>query len=339
MTSPHAAPRVLAVTNMWPTGGSHRGIFVHDQVESLRALGVEIDIEVVANSGKSTDYLLGMWRVRQRVLSEKRLGRPYDLVHVHYGLTSLASRFAGSVPQVLSFYGTDVNSLFERTLSRVGMGRRMARRIYVSARLARIMRDEDGDVIPNGVDFSIFAPGDRAEARRRHGIDQHDQVVLFGGDPGTAVKGYDVFADVIAALRERGLPVRELVYSEPDQQAVDLVAKLDAADCLLFCSKYGQEGSPTVVKEATAMGLPVVSVDVGDVSEILAKVVPSSVVEFPQPWGGDQARARLVTALTEETAKVLELGSRSDGRERNSSLDLPQIAGRVLSVYEAVITR
>ena len=85
------------------------------------------------------------------------------------------------------------------------------------------------------------------------------------------------------------------------------------------------------------MGLPVVSVDVGDVSEILAEVTPSRVVAFPQPWGTDGARAELVTSLSDEAARVLAEGSRSDGRERNSWLDLPRVAARLVSVYREVI--
>src|SRR5712664_1222709 len=40
---------------------------------------------------------------------------------------------------------------------------------------------------------------------------------------------------------------------------------LNASDVLLLTSMH--EGSPTIVKEALACGLPVVSVDVGDVAE------------------------------------------------------------------------
>jgi len=322
---------------MWPIGGSHRGIFVRDQVESVRALGVNVDVEVVCCGRGSKDYVLAIPRVQRRLRAAEQTGRPYDLVHVHYGLTALSTRFVGGVPRVLTFYGSDVNSPIERRLSRVGMSGGVARRVYVSARLARTLGDTAGEVIPNGVDFNLFAPGDRVQARRRLGIAEHERVVLFGGNSALSVKGYDVFTDVLAALRSRGLPVRELLLTAPDQPVADLVAKFDAADCLLFCSRYGSEGSPTVVKEATAMGLPVVSVDVGDVSEILADVTPSGVVAFPQPWGTDTARAELVGTLADGTIKVLAKRSRSDGRDRNSWLDLPRIAERVVSVYCDVI--
>jgi glycosyltransferase involved in cell wall biosynthesis len=336
---PGSGLRVLAVTNMWPIGGSHRGVFVRDQVQSLRELGVDVDIEVVGGTRGSKDYLLAIRRVRRRLRAEERAGRPYDLVHVHYGLTSVSTRFVGAVPRVVTFYGSDVNSAIERRLSRVGMGGGVARRVYVSARLATTIGDKTGEIIPNGVDFNLFIPSDRVEARRRLGIAEQEQVVLFGGDAAAAVKGYDVFTEVLAALRSRGLPVRELLLTAPGQPIANLVAKFDAADCLLFCSRYGSEGSPTVVKEATAMGLPVVSVDVGDVSEILAHVTPSAVISFPQPWGTDAARAELVATLADETSKVLAGRSRSDGRVRNSWLDLPRIAARVVSVYRDVVGR
>ena len=300
------------------------------------ALGVDVDVEVVGNTRGSKDYLLAIPRVRRRLRAEQRAGRAYDVVHAHYGLTSLATRFVGPVPRVLTFYGSDINLPTERRLSRLGTGG-VAKRVYVSERLARTVGDTASEVIPNGVDFNVFAPGDRTAARRRFGIDERELVVLFAGKPAVAQKGYDVFSDVVAGLRRRGLPVRELLLTASGQSRADVVAKLDAADCLLFCSRYGSEGSPTVVKEATVMGLPVVSVDVGDVSEILAEVTPSRVVAFPQPWGTDGARAELVTSLSDEAARVLAEGSRSDGRERNSWLDLPRVAARLVSVYREVI--
>jgi glycosyltransferase involved in cell wall biosynthesis len=325
--------RVLAVTNLWPENGSHRGVFVHEQVSSLRRLGHEVDVEVVSQSRGTKDYLLAVPRVRRRV----REGR-YDVVHVHYGLTALAARFAGPVPRVLSLYGSDVNSPRQRWVTRLGWGG-VAERVYVSRRLAETAGDPAGRVIPNGVDFSLFTPGDRAAARARLGLPADGTVVLFGGAPGNGVKGYDVFADVLSTLRSRGGAVSELVLSEPGQPLADVVTKYQAADLLLFTSRRGSEGSPTVVKEATAVGLPVVSVDVGDTAETLGGVRPSEVVAFPEPWGSPEARATLVSELADAVADVLAAGTRSDGRERNAWLDSAQIAERFVELYGEVARR
>lgn len=323
--------RVLAVTNLWPVGESYRGIFVKEQVEALRRVGVDVDVEVVAQERGKADYLLAAARVRRRARSGA-----YHLIHVHYGMAAWSARFVRRIPRVLSIYGSDVNVPWQRAVTRIGsMG--TAARIYVSPNLAANSGDPAGHVIADGVDFTLFAPGDRAQARAALGIAAHEVAVLFGGHPDNAVKGYDVFTDVLAALRERGLPVREIVLAETGQPRSAVPAKFVAADVLLFTSRKGSEGSPSVIKEASVMGLPVVSVAVGDVAEVLAGVTPSAVVDFPEPWGSGEARAELVTALADRTAEVLGGGERSNGRERNARLDSERVAEQVVAVYRQVL--
>lgn len=324
------ALRVLAVTNLWPTGGSFRGIAVREQVEALRRLGHTVDVEVVAQERGKADYLFAAPRIRRRIAAGG-----YDLVHVHYGLTGFAARLAGAKPRVLSMYGSDINTGWQRRITRLGW-KGTAARIYVSQRLADTAGDPAGIVIPNGVDFTVFAPRDRAEARAWLGLPADGTLVLFGAARDNAVKRYDIFRDVLAALRGRGLDVRELVLAEPHQPRERVAAKFAAADVLLFTSRQGSEGSPTVVKEATAMGLPVVTVDVGDVAEILRDVSPSAVVPFPGPDEPD-ARARLVGRLADATAEVLADGRRADGREQVAWLDSLEVARRIEDVYREVL--
>jgi glycosyltransferase involved in cell wall biosynthesis len=350
---------VLVVTNLWPVDGGFQGIFVSEQVDALRRLGHHVDVEVVARGGRGTrDYLTAGPRVRRRV----RHGG-YDVVHVHYGLTALAGSFAAPVPRVLSLHGSDINTPWQRRCTKLGW-RGYAARIYVSRRLADTAGDPAGHVIPAGVDFELFTPGDRIAARAALGIPADEKVILFGGAPSNTVKGYDVFTGTLTALRSR-LPsvsshapaagsatpsvpsssavssrapvVRELVLAEPGQERSAVVAKMVAADALLFTSRKGAEGSPMVVKEAAAMGLPVVTVDVGDVAQVLAGVSPSAVVPFPEPWGGAGTRAALIDALADRLAEVLATPARSNGRERIARLDSLQVAQRVVAVYRQAI--
>jgi teichuronic acid biosynthesis glycosyltransferase TuaC len=329
---PAARPlRVLTVTNLWPEGGSFRGIFVREYVDVLRRLGHHVDVEVVAQRRGRLDYLLAAPRVLRRV----RAG-DYDVVHVHYGLTALSGALVRRVPRVLTLYGSDLNVGWQRAVTRL-VSAGTAARVYLSRASATRAGDPEGTVIPNGVDFSLFAPMDRAAARAAHGIEPHEKVLLFGADPANAIKGYDVFCDVLAELRGRGMPVRELVLAAPGQPRSEVPVKFAAADVLLFTSNKGFESSPSVVKEASAMGLPVVSVGVGDVKEVLSGVVPSAVVDYPEPWGGDEARAALVRALADRTAEVLAADARSNGREVNAELDAERIAERVVEVYRRAI--
>src|SRR5581483_157427 len=142
--------RVLAVTNLLPVGDSFRGIFVKEQVEALRRLGVHVDVEVVAQQRGKLDYFLAALRVQRRV----RQGQ-YDLVHVHYGMAAPATRFV-NVPRVLSLYGSDINVGWQQTVTR--MGGRPEARIYVSQNLKDNAKDPDGHIVADGVDFTLFQP-------------------------------------------------------------------------------------------------------------------------------------------------------------------------------------
>ncbi|WP_173036978.1 glycosyltransferase family 4 protein [Phytohabitans flavus] len=278
------------------------------------------------------DYLLAAPRVRRRAGSGG-----YDLVHVHYGLTSLSSRLVTGVPRVLSLYGSDINEPWQARITRLTAGR-PAVRVYPSRRLVEAAGDPSGVVVPNGIDFDLFTPlsaGERAAARSRLGFTPDDLVVLFGAAPDNAVKRYDIFTAVLAGLRERGLPVRELILPGPGQVRADVVPKFAAADLLLVTSRQGTESGPLIVKEAAAMDLPVVSVDVGDVREVLAGVSPSAVVPFPSA----PSDAELVAALVEASAPLLESGTRSDGRSKIARYDQQAAVRELESVYERVLAR
>jgi glycosyltransferase involved in cell wall biosynthesis len=334
MTAP--APeklRILAVTNLWPTNGDFRGVFVEEQVDAIRQLGHHVDVEVVAQERGKRDYLLAAGRVRRRV----RDGN-YDVVHVHFGMTTLAARFVGDVPRVLTLYGGDVNVRWQRWVTRLGLGG-VVERIYVSQRMADVVQDTGARVIPNGVDFDVFRPMDQDAARATLGlsVEPDERVVLFGGRPSNPVKGYDVFSEVLATLRAEGWRIRELVLPDPGQTNAEVAIKFAAADAMVFTSRRGTEGSPTVVKEAAAVGLPVVTVDVGDVATVLDGVTPSAVVRFPLPWGTAAARAQLVRELADRTADALRAGNRSNGRERTAWLDSPRIAERVVDVLRSAV--
>ncbi len=322
--------RVLWVTNMFHEEGARafRGIFVTQQWNALLATGqVELDRVLVAQGKGVLDYLVANRRVRD---AWDRGG--FDLVHVHYGLTGLAALSLPSlVPSVFTFYGSDINSTVQRAIS-FATARRARRRIYVAGRLAEQWPDDRNVVLPNGIDFEACQPADRDEACRGLGLDPVPRRVLFGGHPENAVKGWPVFREVMERVRRVRPDAEELVLSEPGQPYDRVVAKLNAADVLLFTSRRGSEGSPTVVKEALVVGLPVVSVDVGDVGEMLDGVGPGGVVPWPAA-AGEVARAEWLDQLAARVTGILDSGDRSDGRRKRDFLRQERIAERTLEVY------
>ncbi|NNL84285.1 MAG: glycosyltransferase, partial [Myxococcales bacterium] len=97
-----------------------------------------------------------------------------------------------------------------------------------------------------------------------------------------------------------------------------------AADVMVMTSWI--EGSPNVVKEGLACNLPVVSVSVGDVGEMLEGVDGCHICE------------RSEAEFAARVADVLRSGERSDGRKviRERGLDLATVAQRILAVYRDV---
>lgn len=269
------ALRVLVVTNMYPTTADPVfGKFVERQVDSLRELGVDIHVAIVAAGRGQVDYVLG----RRRVAAELRQFNP-DIIHAHFGYTGLSAVGFGR-PLVLSLCGDDLNG--EPTgggaitiKSRVGilltrLVSRFADRVIV---MNRAMRDAVPDtvrsrteVMPYGVNDRLFSPGSTQEARERLRLPLGDRVICFANSGRQVTKRAQLAASTVDTLRARGLPVRLLVADgsvPPDE----MPWYYRASDCFVMTSE--REGSPSVVREALACGIPVVSVKVGDVADII----------------------------------------------------------------------
>lgn len=299
---------------------------MRDAVDALRDLGIDTTVEVVADGRGRLDYLMANVRVARAA----RHLRP-DVLHVHYGLSLLSTLLVRrSVPRVVTFYGSDANVRWQRGLVRVCLALRpAARAICVAENLSRHWRSIDCVVLPNGVDFATFTPRDRTPARERCGLPASGSVVLFAAKPANAVKDYPRYRRVLDALRESGLEVHEVHFD--GRTGLDgIIDRYAAADVLLFTSRKGSEGSPTVVKEALAMNLPVVATDVGDTRQRLLGVQPSEVVA----WGATDGETD--EALVQAVRAVLSVDRRSDGRDNAAGLDTKVVAERLVEILFSV---
>ena len=323
--------RVLVVTNMWPREDRPAyGSFVRAQVDALRALGLDMQVHVIAGDRGAGAYAGDIPVLRREV----RRQRP-DLVHAHYGLSGWTAAWQPA-PLVVSFCGDDLlgtpapgGGLTPRSRLAVGMSRWAATRsaaiICKSAGLAAALpRERDrrrAHVIPNGVDTARFHPGDRATSRDRLGLDHGEELVLFPHDPRQALQKRFALAEAaMAELRLRRPGARLLqVSGVPPARMPDYYR---AADCLLLTSR--SEGSPNVVKEALACGLPVVSVDVGDVRRWVERASGGLIA-------ADDPR-EIAGALD----VVLSSGDPVDPAPLLAELDQAVVAGRVAEVYASV---
>jgi len=308
--------RVLTVTNMYPTVANPQfGIFVKEQVQSIRALGHDVDVLFVnGREGRlrHKGYALGvpnLWRQMRR--SE------YDVVHAHYVLTGLVARCQWGTPLVLTHHGIEVQDGFQGSLCR--WSRSFPDELIV---VAQWMRDALGTprahVIPCGVDLSLFHPMPRAEARQVLGLDPGRRYVLFAGEWWRPEKRFHLVEAAVERLQRRHPDVELLKVDREAHWRVPLY--MNAVDALTLVSTC--EGSPMVVKEAVACGLPVIATDAGDAWDVIDQIEGCYRV---QPEVGEIA-ARLEDALSPPR--------RIDGSIAAQNFSMDAIARDVVSVYQ-----
>lgn len=143
------------------------------------------------------------------------------------------------------------------------------------------------DVIPSAIDLDNLKPIDRVIARSRINWHVSNPIVIFVGRL-SKVKNIPLIIKAFKRV-EKIMPEAEmyligngedreslLEYASRQSKRIHFVGIVppneinlyySAANVTVLCSL--EEGSPTVIKEALACGIPVISTDVGDVAEIL----------------------------------------------------------------------
>ena len=323
-------PRALRILFVIP--GAFEGnsmIFARRQARSLRRLGARIGVFHLCSRTSP------MRMAREWVRFRRRLRRfDPDVVHAHFGtMTGLfAAMAAGGRPLMVTYRGGDLNpasrsaSFAERARASLGHLLSQAaalgasRIVCVSRQLRQRLwwRHSRVVILPSGVDAELFVPQPRAEARRRLGWSDSERVILFNAGCDVPIKRLDLARDsaALAAAAISALRLRVLDGRTPPENVPML---MNAADCLLLTSDA--EGSPTVVQEALACNLPVVSVDAGDTAERLGGVERSMVV------------ARDRQAIARALIDVLAVPGRSDGRKKVGEFSAHRVAGELYRIY------
>jgi len=325
--------RVLAITNMFPTRACPaQGTFIERQIESLRS---RVEMQVLhierVDSGRGAYF-----PARQRLLRAISDGKP-DVVHVMYGgaLAVLAASAVGRLPFVMSICGSDLLGDPQRSWKSRSIGRAtvwaskiaalradavIAKSRQLAARLPAVVARERIYIIPNGVDLDRFRPLDTSVCRQHLGWAEDEFHVLFTGSPSSETKRYMDAQSAVEFLRTRGIAAQLWIMRDVPHDQVPVW--LNAAHVMVLCSLH--EGSPNIVKESLACECPVVSTDVGDVSERLEGI------------DGCFLSGRDSRSLADCLEAVFRRGTRLNCRHKIASIALDAIADRVASIYRKV---
>lgn len=309
--------------------GDGRGssmIFVRRQAESLEREGVEVRSFYLGSRTSPWTLALDLFRFRAE------LDR-FDpaVIHAHYGTVTamFAALGCGRRPLIVTYLGSDLNRP-----PRPDLRGRMARGLSQLAALkaSRIVCVSLGlrdrlwwkrnrvTILPTGVDCERFRPEPRDAARSKLGWGSA-RVALFNAGYDRRNKRLDLAERAVAIARDTLPDLRlEVLTGEIDPGRV--VELMNASDCLLVTSD--REGSPTVVQEALACGLPVVSVDVGDVAARLAGVSHTRIVP------------RDATAIARALVELTTLPLRTNGPDGVEAFSSRRIAQRLCGLYREV---
>lgn len=164
-------------------------------------------------------------------------------------------------------------------------------------------------VLHRGVDRHHFHPGDRQESRLRLGVPAGRRVVLWAGrmEP---VKDLGTLVRAVGALPSERRPILVLVGGGRESERTVALAREQQVDLLtpgqltparlgewyraadLFALSSTSEGTPNVLLEARASGLPIVTTDAGGAGD-LGRRLGAPVV----PIGDHAALARAIDGV------------------------------------------
>ena len=308
--------RVLVVTNMYPQPETPAfGVFVEDQVKSLRRIGVEVDVFFMNGRKNKLNYLAAYPRLWNHLRKNR-----YDVVHAHYVFSGLVARAQWQAPVVLTHHGPEVFMTWERHVCNMATGW-FHKVIVVSEGMKERLGYEDAIVIPCGVDLERFSPVDKLEARRKADLPLDKKLVLWAGEFFRPEKRYEIVEAAMATLTAEDPDVELVTLSGQPHTVVPTY--MNAADVLLLTSDA--EGSPMVVKEAMACNVPVVSTAVGDVAEVIGDTE------------GCHITSQDPAEVVEKLKAALAFGRRTNGHEAVKRMELDEISRRIVAVYEEAI--
>ena len=286
--------------------------FITDQVEALQKAGVVCDYFTVEGKG-----VKGYLRNYTPMMRKIREFQP-DIIHAHYGLSGLLANLQRKVPVVTTYHGSDINNPKVRQISKVAM-KLSAWNIFVSKKNIKLARvKKKFSLIPCGVDTNIFRPMDRKAERKKLGFSESDNIVLFAGAFDNPVKNPELATEAVSKISV----ARMIELKGYNRKQV--AGLMNAVDVCLMTSHT--EGSPQFIKEAMACGCPIVSVDVGDVAEILEGVEGCRIAD------------KNATDVAQKIEQVLIENRRTNGYEKikNSGYEAAVVTEKIKNVYQNI---
>ena len=280
------------------------------QVQVMHTLGYEFEYFLIQKKGIK-GYLSELKPLKKRINDFQP-----DIIHAHYGLSGLLANLQRCVPVVTTYHGSDINNPKVLRFSRIAIFLSKFN-IFVSQKNIDIAKPKRNyALIPCGVDMELFKPLDKAECREKLGFKNDEKLVLFSSGFDNQVKN-----PALAKAAVKSLPNVKLLELKgyTREQVCHL---MNAVDAVLMTSFT--EGSPQFIKEAMAVNCPIVSVDVGDVKEIVDDTEDCFIC------------SRSEKEIADVLKKVFDTNKKTLGREKILKFDNKVVAEKIIEIYKSI---
>ena len=306
--------------------------FTKAQIDSLVNEGIVNEIVNIEGYESPLNYFKFVTKIK-KIVKEKHI----DIIHAHYGYCGMTALLAfTNVPIVLSLLGSDLLGGIPNSKRKTSPKDRLERIITlnVAKRVDKIIVKSKQmkenlhvkipiEVVPNGIDFDVFKPTEIADSRKTLNISKDSFIVLFLGNPKSDLKNIQLAKNGYNCFIKK-YNINDSLFLNPfGISQTDVVNYLNASDVVLLTSYW--EGSPNVIKEAMACNLPIISVNVGDVNEVIYNTKNCFIVPYDEIDIADKLNAIYLNK------------QRSNGREKISKLRKDLVAKKILEIYKSVL--
>jgi len=304
----------------------------------------------------------GRWPPFDRILRQ----RGHDLIHAHFGpgaVYALPFVKRHGHPFIVTFWGNDVGSLVAPRRPPISKWRylRVAPRILARADLMLCVsetlrshvaelsgRPEATRLYHHGVDLSRFAPAEREndattfilvgrfteKKGHRFALEAFDRLIRSGRRARLSLIGAGALeANLRALVRERSLDGHVVFRGRLSHS--DTAAALASSDIALVPSVVAadgdMEGSPTVIREAAACGLPVIGTRHSGIPEL----IDDGATGYLVPEHDVEALADRMADLLDDPARRRAFG-RAGRAKMETEFDLFRQVAVLEGLYDSV---
>jgi len=314
--------KILWVHNFDSTKNINSGVFMYEQLEQLKAMGLTVDLFCL--NRKSLPQV-----IKDFVFLYKH-SKNYDLAHAQYG--SFVGFFTSLLPlkKIISLRGTDyygvpeitwknkIYNIFSRFFTFNSL-KRFDMIITMSNRMSSELMPNHKNVITltDGIHLNKFinvcspkVPSKRAK-------------ILFSSiNKDNPIKRGYLAKEAIEILNKKGVEA-ELITMTGIKHA-DVPEFINQCDMVLLTSTH--EGWPNIIKECLAINIPFISTDVSDLKEI-SNTESSCLIVEPIP---DRIAEAIIVVLNNRNKGDLDL------RKNIMHMDMENYVKELTRFYKTV---